>query len=237
MANRPLDGAGNNVAHPRWGQANQPYLRVTPPVYADGLGTPVSGPPARFVSNRIFNDVAQNVFSENAVTQWGFVWGQFLDHTFGLRAETGGESAPIPFDRTDPLESYTNDFGVDRLHPHARGARDRRERRPARAAQHGLELHRRVGRLQRRRSARLAWLRDGAKLKLDAAGYLPRRGTDPTAPVMALDGRLAGQPAKAMVAGDMRANENLALTATQTLFVREHNRIVDALPSHARRPS
>ena len=43
-------------------------------------------------------------------------------------------------------------------------------------------------------------------------------------------GRLTGTPGKAMVAGDVRANENIALTATHTLFAREHNRIVDALP-------
>jgi hypothetical protein len=34
-----------------------------------------------------------------------------------------------------------------------------------------------------------------------------------------------------MVAGDVRANENIALTATHTLFAREHNRIVSLLPS------
>src|SRR5262249_36957079 len=36
---------------------------------------------------------------------------------------------------------------------------------------------------------------------------------------------------QAAEAGDVRANENVALTAIQTLFAREHNRIVAALPS------
>ena len=36
---------------------------------------------------------------------------------------------------------------------------------------------------------------------------------------------------KALVAGDKRANENIALSSTHTLFAREHNRIVSQLPS------
>jgi hypothetical protein len=47
---------------------------------------------------------------------------------------------------------------------------------------------------------------------------------------MGLQGALAAFPGEAMVAGDVRANENMALTATHTLFAREHNRIVNALP-------
>ncbi len=81
--------------------------------------------------------------------------------------------------------------------------------------------------------ARLEWLREGpvdgtladngARLLLDPGGLLPRRssrGDASSAPAMALDGRLAGAPDRAMVAGDVRANENMALTATQTLFAR-----------------
>src|SRR3954470_22666556 len=109
---RSLDGSGNNLAHPTWGQAGAQYLRVAPATYADGIKKPVAGPPTRYVSNRVFNDVAQNLFLENRVSQWGFVWGQFMDHTFGLRQETGGENAPIGFSVRDPLEEFRNDFGA-----------------------------------------------------------------------------------------------------------------------------
>src|SRR5204863_333432 len=85
------------------------------------------------------------------------------------------------------------------------------------------------------------WLRNGsvdgnvtnnsATLMLPG-GYLPRkdaRGNPATAPDMATDGMLLAHPDKAAVAGDVRANENIGLTATNTLFAREHNRIVGPL--------
>ncbi len=50
---------------------------------------------------------------------------------------------------------------------------------------------------------------------------------------MDLMGPLQGTPNKAAVAGDVRANENIALTATHTLFAREHNRIVALLRRRA----
>ena len=106
---RTLDGGGNNLLHADWGQAGTQYPRAAAPNYADGVSTMVSGPRTRYVSNRIFNDVGQNLFSENGVSQWGWVWGQFMDHDFGLRNETPGEHAPIAFDSYDRLESFTND--------------------------------------------------------------------------------------------------------------------------------
>src|ERR1700757_2932969 len=108
---RTLDGSGNSLRHPDWGKAGTPYSRVAPAGYADGIGRMVAGPSPRYISNRIFNDVGQNLFSERGVSQWGWVWGQFLDHDIGLRDETPGEDAPMAFNRDDPLESYTNDFG------------------------------------------------------------------------------------------------------------------------------
>ena len=109
---RSLDGSGNNQRHDDWGSAGTQYLRVAAPNYADGVSKEVAGPPTRFVSNRIFNDVGQNLFSENDVSQWGWAWGQFMDHDFGLRDETPAESTPIAFASKDPLESFRNDLGA-----------------------------------------------------------------------------------------------------------------------------
>ena len=99
---RTLSGDGNNVDHPGWGAEDKPYRRVAGVSYTDGIKKMAPLPPARYISNRVFNDDGQNLFSENDVSQWGWVWGQFLDHTFGLRNEKPGEKAPIPFDSRTP---------------------------------------------------------------------------------------------------------------------------------------
>src|SRR5262245_36554052 len=109
---RTLDGGGNNLAHPAWGQAGTQYLRVAAPNYADGIGKMVSGPSPRYVSNRIFNDGGQNLFSENDISQWGWAWGQFIDHDIGLRDETPAENADMPYDKRDKLEAFSTDTGT-----------------------------------------------------------------------------------------------------------------------------
>jgi hypothetical protein len=237
---QPLDGSGNNQRHPDWGIAGANYLRVAPANYADGRSAPQPGPSSRFISNRIFNDEHQNIFSEGGVTQWGNVWGQFIDHTIGLRDDKG-EPQNMPFDPADPMESFTNTLGYIPFSRSAAtpgsGVTNAREQVNTENSYIDAEA------VYGHDEARLEWLREGpldgdlsnngAKLRLDENGLLPRRdslGDAATAPEMAIDGRLMGQDGRAMVAGDPRANENIALTATQTLFAREHNRIVDALP-------
>lgn len=241
-----LDGAGNNAANPTWGQANQPYSRVAAARYADGRSQPVSGPNSRYISNRIFNDVAQNVFSERQVTAWGWTWGQFLDHTFGLRlgrspGDPAGETANIPFNANDPMEEFENTLGFI---PFARsdpapgtGVTNPRQQVNTNPSYiNGFPVYGGT-------NTRLDWLREGsndgnpannnARLLLQS-NYLPRanaRGNAANAPAMEIDGILRANPANAMVAGDVRANENLFLTATHTLMAREHNRIVGLLPA------
>ena len=109
---RSLDGTGNNLDDPGLGAAGTIYRRVATAEYADGVGEPETGPAERALSNRIFDDDNQNIFSENGVTHWGFVWGQFIDHTIGLRATDDDEQMTIAFDPDDPLEEFSNDLGA-----------------------------------------------------------------------------------------------------------------------------
>jgi hypothetical protein len=235
-----LDGSGNNRAHPDWGKAGTPYSRVAAPNYADGHSAMPAGPNSRWISNRLINDENQNVFSDRQLTQWVWTWGQFLDHTIGL-AQGGGPAANIPFNAKDPMESFTDSMGVvpftrDAAAP---GTGTRNARQQVNTVNSYVDAWAVYGGT----NDRLEFLRAGpfdgnlannsAKLALNNGYLLTRdaRGDASKAPDMVVDGRLVAQPTKAVVAGDVRANENVALTATQTLFAREHNRIVSKLPN------
>ena len=235
-----LNGVNNNPIFPNAGSVGINYLRIGNARYADGRSQMVSGPNVRNVSNRVFNDINVNVFSERGVTQFGTAWGQFLDHTFGLRQENG-TTANIPFNQADPLESFRNDLGVVPFvrSAAAPGTGVTNARQHVNTVSSFIDAWAVYGGTD----TRLDWLREGSQdgnpdnngARLFLPGnYLPRRnsrGNAATAPVMAVDGRLLSHPTDAAVAGDVRANENAALTAMHTLFAREHNRIVAALPS------
>ncbi|HKD99035.1 MAG TPA: peroxidase family protein [Micromonosporaceae bacterium] len=236
-----LNGVDNNPFVANLGATNTRYLRIGPSHYADGRSQMVTGPDPRYISNRIYNDMSADVFSERGVTQWGNVWGQFIDHNVGLRNDAG-TVANIPFNAADPMESFTDTLGVI---PFTRSAAS-----PgtgvsnARQQTNTEDSYIDADAIYGNTDTRLDWLRTGsldgnpdnnqATLMMATGNYLPRataRGNASTAPTMAVDGHLLANPANAVVAGDQRANEQGALTAVQTLFAREHNRIVGLLPS------
>ena len=235
---RTLDGSENNPNSTGLGQAGTAYTRLAAANYADGLGEPVEGPSERYVSNRIFNDSNQNVFSENGVSHWSFVWGQFLDHTIGLR-EDSDAPMQIAFDDADPLEEFTNDLGT--ITSTRSAAADGTGARSSREQVNTVSSFIDAWAVYGGSDERLDWLRAGpvdgdptnndAEL-LEVDGYLPTAAarSDDDAPAMELMGRLFAEPSAAVIAGDVRANENLGLTAVHTLFLREHNRIVESLP-------
>ena len=239
-----LNGSGNNLAHPTWGEAGTVYQRMTTPRYADGVGEMVEGPNARYISNRVYNSLGVDLVSERDVSQWVWVWGQFLDHTFG-RAETGEEEAPIPFNASDPLESFTDTLGSipfnrDAVAP-GTGTGPGNPREQVNTMGSYIDAASVYGNTQ----SRLEWLRTGpddgnpakagSKLLLPTTiCHSPPRGTTCTAlRRWCSKGRSPTDPENSIVAGDVRGNENAELTGATTLLAREHNRIVDQTPGLA----
>lgn len=181
---RTLDGSNNNLANPDWGKANTPYTRVAPANYADGIRVPVGGPAPRRVSNRIFNDGAQNMFSESGVTQWGFAWGQFMDHTFGLRQEAGGELQPLGFDSGDPLEDFVDTVGGIPFNRTPAAPGTGTGTTPREQIKHAVELHRRLQCLRR----------DGNTARVAARGTGRRRPVEQRRQAAAGAGRHPAAP-------------------------------------------
>jgi hypothetical protein len=192
-----LDGGGNNVANPTWGQAGRPYVRVGTAHYADGIGRPVSGPNARYISNRIINDVNQDVFSQRRLSQFAWGWGQFLDHTFGLRDGGGPTATPfnIAFNANDPMESFTNNLGTIAVNRSAATAGTGTSRSNPRQQTNTITSYISAQSVYSSSPTRLDWLRSGsvdgnpannsALLLMSADNYLPAataRGNGPPPP-------------------------------------------------------
>jgi hypothetical protein len=243
-----LDGSGNNIDNPTWGQAGKPYLRMGTAHYADGISQPFTGPNARFVSNRVINDgtSAFAVFSERRLSQMAWQWGQFLDHTFDLRDNSGATATPdnIDFNQNDPMESFTNTLGTIAMNRSAQSPGTGTSTANPRQQTNTITSYLEAQNVYSSSATRLDWLRNGpvdgdptnnqATLMMSANNFLPHadaRGDAAAAPAADRDGRLSSHPQDARIAGDPRANENIGLTAMHTVFAREHNRIVGLLPN------
>ena len=105
---RSIDGSGNNLANPDWGQANSPLLRATGQAYNDGSSEPRGGNPSGIVSARSVSNAVSaqtgDVLDPDGVSDMLWLWGQFVDHDIDL---TGGaepaESFNIPVPTGDPF--------------------------------------------------------------------------------------------------------------------------------------
>lgn len=238
QVNRSFTGEGNNLQHPEWGAKGTNQLRVTPATYSDGVSEPtgLNRPNPRYISNTIFN---QDGLIPDALTisDYAFVWGQFIDHNITLVLDSESDYYPIPVPGGDP---YFDPFNVGTAQiPFFRSAPDpatgtspANPREFPNAISSFIDGSGVYGSTQ----ARADWLRtfENGRLRMSSGQLLPYNTVtgelgspiDPNAPVMAM-----ANPniTKWFVAGDVRANENALLTAMHTLFVREHNRLCEVI--------
>ena len=248
---RTIDGTCNNLNNPTLGAAFTPFGRLIGAVYEDGISQPVGfqqaseknrpfdprRPSPRLISNRIIRDLQLN---QPQATYMLMQWGQFLDHDYAYLIESStlngeeiecntctpmGECLPIPVPRDDPQfgdgtiqngnclsfiragVSCVRPIGGPRFGP----------REQLNQITHWIDASNVYGSLpeeEKELRGLYGLLREGPKRTLpeDPNPRLECFGTTPC-----------------FRGGDLRANEQVALTVMHTIFLREHNRIAKKL--------
>lgn len=218
---RTIDGLSNNLTNFEYGSTHQAFLRLTPYDYADGLSSPsgVSRPSAREISNVVFDQIDSAPNTQSASDLF-WLWGQFLDHDITLTPTIDTEfSIPVPIG-----DSYFDPFGTGTAEiPMTRSdfLTGTGETTPA-DQYNEITAFIDASNVYGSDAERAEFLRDeGGKLKVSEGDYLPYNdGSQENA---------GGPGTNLFVAGDVRANENVGLTSLHTVFVREHNRLVDEI--------
>lgn len=204
---RTVDGSGTNAANPDWGAVGQELVRLVPAAFEDGIGAPVTDRPGpREISNAVSLQDGEepNSFGVNDLF---WVWGQFVDHDLDLTEAGMTDYAPILVPAGDPTFAEGTEIPFFRVDPLEGSGVD-----SVRSYPNQITAFIDASMVYGSDAETAAALRDGAKLRLTTDGLL----------LETEDGVLAG---------DVRAAENVGLTALQTLFAREHNRLVDVLAS------
>ena len=229
-----VDGRNNNVQNPEMGSNGATLLRVTDIGYEDGIekmaGSQRMNP--RQISNIIF-DQQETIFDDTNLSDFTWVFGQFIDHDITLIENSFFEDISINVEEGDEFFAENSKIHMFRSIP-AEGTgtsidNPRQHTNLVTAFIDGSAIY-------GSDELRANWLRsfEDGKLKVSKNNLLPwntesnefNSKTDINSPFMADDTRSG---TKLFVAGDIRANENPLLLSFHTVFVREHNRLCDEL--------
>ena len=213
---RSMDGFGTHPADNAWGSADITLLRQSPAGYADTTNSPsgANRPNPREISNAC---AAQSGTIPNSVdaTDYFWQWGQFLDHDISLTPEADpAQSFDVDVPAGDPwFDPFNTGTQVMPLHRSSYRFID-----GVREQLNDITAYIDASNVYGSDDTRADELRtlDGTgRLKTSAGDLLPYNINGlPNAP---------STNASYFLAGDFRANEQAALIAMHTLFVREHN--------------
>ena len=220
-----IDGSGNNLAHSTWGAAGTDLIRIAPATYGDGVSSPAgaSRPSARAVSNAI-DAQSTDIINNRNMSDLVYVFGQFLDHDIDLTSAGTTEELDVKVPIGDP--DFDPDSTGTQVIPFTRSEYDpttgtstanpRQQITDITAFIDGSQIY---GSDATRAAALRTFVR--GQLKTSAGDLLPFNTeglpNNNDAGIVPDD--------QLFLAGDVRANENIELTALQTLFMREHNRL------------
>jgi len=224
---RSIDGTGNNLANPMMGAAHQPFDRMAPAMYGDGMDSMggTTRPNPREISN-VLCAQTDNILNASGLSDMVWLWGQFIDHDITL-SEAGSETAMIavpagdpimdpmgtgavmiPFTRTDFLAGTGTSASNPRLQMNINTAFIDASMVYGSDMVTAMALRQQVN----------------GDMRMSPEGLLMKNTFG-----LSMDNPLNLPQSDLFAAGDIRVNEHAGLTALHTLFSREHNRLTAQL--------
>jgi len=224
---RTIDGSGNNLNNTDIAATFINLLRLVNSDYSDGISE-LAGDlrlSPREISN-VVNDQDELIPNHFNTTDYLWQWGQFVDHDIDLTdAAVPAEEANINVPTGDPYFDPNNTGGQliffnRSLYDSETGTDTSNPREQLNEITAWIDASNVYGSDEERANALRTFDGDG-KLKTSDGNLLPFNELGlPNA---------GGTSTSLFLAGDVRANEQVGLTAMHTLFVREHNRLTDLI--------
>lgn len=212
---RTLTGECTSRSMPSFGEARLPQFSYLSTSSISPSGQSLKS--AREISNIVFSQPS-SIPNSRGVNQLFVFFGQFLDHNFAATPEEEGDH----FDITVPADDPSLDEDVLSFSRSTRGEVEGGGERPINTLSSAVDLVAVYGPNElrneelRERDSQGEWT---GRLKTGEDDLMPRN-----------DKGFANAPDETgmfFMAGDHRANEHPVLTAFHTIFLREHNRLVE----------
>ena len=237
--NYPFDGAGHHPTSDDFNKVGSDLSRISPSSgsFVDDYISRADSPSAREISNILCKEDELSL-DPNGLSDFNWIWGQFLSHDISFVLTQNGRVDGIPETMHIPIpagDEWMDPFSVGSLiMPMDRsvfntstGTEDTAREFPN-SITGWLDGSHVYGSSVNTSN----WLRsheDGKLKTYDGfrGEFLPLADDDdPDTPPVSF---ASFSPSKRYVAGDPRANEHAALTAIHVLFVREHNRLAEEI--------
>ncbi|KAL7548615.1 hypothetical protein ACHAWF_011888 [Thalassiosira exigua] len=194
-------------------------LRMEPPSYRDGVHSmEVDLPNPRDISNAFH--INYSIVNEHGASDWLWAFGQFLNHDISEVNVNKEDSCNVSISASDPFLHNVTSIPVSR-------SKFQMDRRNVAQQLNDMSSNLDAENVYGTKKSRLKYIRSDdssvtGRLRTSGDRLLPKN-------VYALPNRGGEERVDLFLAGDVRANENVALLATHTLWLREHNYWADRI--------
>jgi hypothetical protein len=230
-----IEGEQNHPLISSYNSKDTDLIRLLPSegVYEDDWAARMDILSAREISNIACDDGNQSKPDEHGLSDYNWIWGQFISHDIDFTLTQNGRVNGTPETLNIPIpnrDKWMDPYSVGSLQiPLVRSMYNPSTGNETLPREFGNSITGWLDGSQVYGSSNFdsQWLREGSygKMKVtetEIGDFLPKAADGEEAPSVSFVGFSASER---FVAGDSRANEHSALTAMHVLFLREHNRI------------